>query len=173
MGHKIPHFSVSHLHINNVYPIHIHSFNQQNRRTGSAVYFCWTSWNWKTKMYFVELESSTVHRTPNQFWNTCLAVSGSKLYLFVLMLSLFVHKHNMRKIYNFFFSPLQSGQVTTPRKYKEIEFQTQLPWQFLTKSKRNFVLYKRYRSKLRYEALPYLYLEFSLNNENIWKGVKQ
>lgn len=59
--------------------------------------------------------SSTVHRTPNQFWNTCLAVSGSKLYLFVLMLSLFVHKHNMRKIYNVFFSPVEQASHNTQK----------------------------------------------------------
>lgn len=135
MGHKIPYFSVSHLHINNVHSIHIHSFKQQNRRTGSAVYFCWTSWNWKKKKYFVELESSTVHRAPNQFWNICLAVSGSKLYLFVLMLSLFVHKHNMRKIYNIFFLPCRAGKSQHPENIKKLSFRHSYLDNFLQRAK--------------------------------------
>lgn len=133
MGHKIPYFSVSQLHINNVYSIHIHSFKQQNRRTGSAVYFCWTSWNWKTKMYFVELESSTVHRTPNQFWNTCLAVSGSKLYLFVLMLSLSISTTWEKSIT--FFLPCRAGKSQHPENIKKLSFRRSYLDNFLQRAK--------------------------------------
>lgn len=88
-----------------------------NKTEGLAVQFIFVELHeTEKKKYFVELESSTVHRAPNQFWNICLAVSGSKLYLFVLMLSLFVHKHNMRKIYNvFFFSPVEQASHNTQK----------------------------------------------------------
>lgn len=107
-----------------------------NKTEGLAVQFIFVELHeTEKKKYFVELESSTVHRAPNQFWNICLAVSGSKLYLFVLMLSLFVHKHNMRKIYNVFFLPCRAGKSQHPENIKKLSFRHSYLDNFLQRPK--------------------------------------
>lgn len=114
----------------NMFPLLILCCPEKNRMT-----FCaFSSLLIFIKTETLKLDSFIVHRTWNQFWNRCL----------VLMLSLFVHKRNLRKIYNIPLPPCgadKSQLLGGGGKMKDLSL-SQLP-SFFPKNTKNFLKYKR------------------------------
>lgn len=114
----------------NMFPLLILCCPEKNRMT-----FCaFSSLLIFIKTETLKLDSFIVHRTWNQFWNRCL----------VLMLSLFVHKRNLRKIYNILLPPCgadKSQLLGGGGKMKDLSL-SQLP-SFFPKNTKNFLKYKR------------------------------